>query len=193
MCARRDVSRVFHHIGEEFPEETCMQQIDFLVACADVQRHALKRASPDILFSSSWGSAVALKLLADRDFDGPAVLLCPAHRVLLDERDADDLERRVAALPKHVKRSCVLVHGTADATVDVSHSKALSETAGIDLVLVDGGSHGLGKPTADGTLFAILLDRLHIHRKNRKGSQRDARLPKDVFLLDGLPAPPPVA
>ena len=69
--------------------------------------------------------------------------------------------------------------------VDVSHwhSKALSETTGIDLVLVDGGSHGLGKPTADGTLFAILLDRLHIHRKHRKGSQRDARLPKDVFLL----------
>ena len=52
-----------------------------LEQCAQVQRDALAACDhPDVLVASSWGGAVALKLLADGSFSGPSVLLCPAYR-----------------------------------------------------------------------------------------------------------------
>ena len=52
-----------------------------LEQCAQVQRIALASGErPDVLVASSWGGAVALKLLADGSFIGPSVLLCPAYR-----------------------------------------------------------------------------------------------------------------
>ena len=54
---------------------------DVLDRCVRVQKDAL--AEPDVVVASSWGAAVALKLLVDRVWTGPTVLLCPGHRRLL--------------------------------------------------------------------------------------------------------------
>lgn len=50
-----------------------------LEKCAQLQREALSSCGRvDVLVGSSWGGAVALKLLADGGYAGPSVLLC-AH------------------------------------------------------------------------------------------------------------------
>ena len=48
------------------------------------------------------------------------------------------------------------MHGTADETVPVDDSRALSEATGIALELIDGGSHGLGAILGDGRLVEFM-------------------------------------
>ena len=166
-----------------------------LERCAQAQRDALELTT-DVLVGSSWGGAVALKLLADRSYRGPAVLLCPAYRaaehwVALSEPNICNGRRwpqvlprsrtisaarahagssqqlwshsqcrncpcfavqQVAALSTETKARCLIVHGTADATIPVDDSRSLSRETGIRLLEVDGGSHGLGAIVRDGRL-----------------------------------------
>jgi hypothetical protein len=63
-----------------------------LERCAQVQRDALA-ADTDVLVASSWGGAVALKLLADGSYSGPAVLMCPAYRAAESWAAAFGVER----------------------------------------------------------------------------------------------------
>ncbi|KAL3892640.1 MAG: hypothetical protein SGPRY_014933 [Prymnesium sp.] len=154
-----------------------------LESCAQLQRDAIRDSGPfDALVASSWGAAVALKLLAEGSFCGPAVLLyahapscsspcpasphsCPAHRA--PERWAGCLETsplekatsetgrtvdRVSRLKPELKARCVIVHGTIDPTVPIEDSRELSRQTGIRLIEVEGGSHGLGVIVQDGRL-----------------------------------------
>ena len=146
---------------------------DVLDRCVAIQKDAL--AAPDVLVASSWGAAVALKLLVDRAWTGPTVLLCPGHRRLLAQKDADALVTAFRALPKKTLRRVVLVHGTADATVPIADSRELAADRA-RLVEVPGGSHGLGAAAADGLLASVVLDAL----AKKYGSGRL----REVFLLD---------
>ena len=86
---------------------------DVLDRCVAIQKDAL--AEPDVLVASSWGAAVALKLLVDRAWTGPTVLLCPrppAAPLLSRRRRArdrvpgaaeEDLETRRPG-PRHGRR-----------------------------------------------------------------------------------------
>ena len=145
---------------------------DVLDRCVGIQKDAL--AEPDVLVASSWGAAVALKLLVDRAWTGPSVLLCPGHRRLLASQDADALVTAFRALPKKTLRRVVLVHGTADATVPIEDSRELAADRA-RLVEVPGGSHGLGAAAADGLLSSVVLDAL----AKKYGSGRLG----EVFLL----------
>ena len=146
---------------------------DVLDRCFVIQKDAL--SEPDVLVASSWGAAVALKLLVDRAWTGPTVLLCPGHRRLLASQDADALVTAFRALPKKTLRRVVLVHGTADATVPIEDSRELAADRA-RLVEVPGGSHGLGGAAADGLLSSVVLDAL----AKKYGSGRLG----EVFLLD---------
>jgi len=146
---------------------------DVLDRCVVIQKDAL--SEPDVLVASSWGAAVALKLLVDRAWTGPTVLLCPGHRRLLSSQDADALVTAFRALPKKTLRRVVLVHGTADATVPIADSRELA-TDRARLVEVPGGSHGLGEAAADGLLSSVVLDAL----AKKYGAERVG----EVFLLD---------
>ena len=139
---------------------------DSFAACVGVQRDALLRAPtpPQVLVGSSWGGAVAAALLADGSWAGPAVLLCPALRTKerwagasrAPSSSADAIIAKLAALPDEQKARCLLVHGTADATVPVDDSVSLSSATGIPLELIEGGSHGLGAIVKDGRLVRFV-------------------------------------
>ena len=141
---------------------------DSFQACIDVMRSAAaapprSASTCTVLVGSSWGGAVAAALVAEQSWTGPAVLLCPALR--LKERwagsgdatlSADAITAALAALPAERKSSLLLVHGTADETVPVDDSRALSEATGIALELIDGASHGLGAILGDGRLVDFM-------------------------------------
>lgn len=149
---------------------------DSFASCVDVHRAALlgpgaaasdgPDGPPDVLVGSSWGGAVACALVADGVWRGPAVLLCPALRAR--ERrgggpppdaawSADAITARLAALPEPRRRAqMVLVHGSADETVPLADSVALSEATGIPLEVVDGGTHGLSAIVKDGRLARLI-------------------------------------
>ena len=90
-----------------------------LEACVQVQRHALAGSSPDVLVGSSWGGLVAAVLLAEGAWRGPAVLLCPALRLMerrlpalrSGPRSADHLTKALARLPEDTRSHILLVHG----------------------------------------------------------------------------------
>lgn len=138
-----------------------------LAACIEVQRVALREAetagqAADVLVGSSWGGAVALCLLADGTWQGPAVILCPALLRLghwghgsLEEgnpRSAAAVIAALAALPTDAKARVLLVHGTADTVVPIGDSQELARSTGIGLREIEGGSHGLGTIATDGCL-----------------------------------------
>ena len=144
---------------------------DSFEACVEVQRQALlalqaSAAPPGVLVGSSWGGAVAAALLANGDWSGPCVLMCPALH--LRERRAGEssswphltsvaISAGLAALPAAAKAQCLLVHGTADETVPIEDSRSLAAATGIRLLEVEGADHGLGAYTASGGLRASIL------------------------------------
>ena len=105
---------------------------DSFGACVDVMRANIDTDSFDVLVGSSWGAGVGAALLANGAWDGPTVLLCPAlhlkerwaGRSLHASLSADAISLALANLPAHRKSACLLVHGTADATVPVDDSRA---------------------------------------------------------------------
>jgi predicted esterase YcpF (UPF0227 family) len=138
---------------------------DSFGACINVMREASQdRDAFDVLVGSSWGGAVSAALLAEGAWTGPAVLLCPALRLKeqwagesrATSLSADGVTAALASLPSERKARCLLVHGLADETVPVQHSRELSEATGIALELVEGGSHGLGSFTRDGRLVQCI-------------------------------------
>ena len=139
---------------------------DSFTACVAVQRAALEQQPvPAAVVGSSWGGAVAAALLAQGVWAGPTVMLCPAlrlkdrwGRLSASHLSAEAVTAGLAALPPSVKRHCLLVHGTADTVVPLADSAALSAATGIELVRIEGGSHGLGSIIRDGRL-RCLIDR----------------------------------
>ena len=83
---------------------------------------AARQRPPDVLVGSSFGGAVALRLLQRGDHRGPALLLAPAARHF-------GVEERI---PEGVR--VVIVHGTRDTVVDVEGSRRLAATGTAGLV-----------------------------------------------------------
>lgn len=142
-----------------------------LASC--VQVHINTMDAPDVLIGSSWGGLVASVLLADRVWEGPTVLLCPAvwtmERKFPQMRESPRAAHRIfdalAGLPARTRDQIVLVHGTADTVVPLSDSQRLAREAGLKLVEVDGGSHGLSAIVQNGQLRDLVEDVAAISRR----------------------------
>ena len=142
------------HWGREALDESMRR-------CVSVMRAAICQPAQrlDVLVGSSWGGAVSAVLLADGIWQGPTILMCPALRIRATWVGASDsclstdaVTQRLAALPESVKSRCRLVHGTAAGTVPIEDSRALAEATGIQLIEIEGGSHGMGSMVLDGRL-----------------------------------------
>lgn len=98
-----------------------------------LQREQLRTHAIDVVVGSSFGGAVALELLARGDWSGPTVLLCPAHRLLAARARLTPSE-----LPKELRAKVLVVHGRADETVPLEHSRALVDgRSDVTMVEVD--------------------------------------------------------
>ncbi|PZR06390.1 MAG: hypothetical protein DI536_30435 [Archangium gephyra] len=108
----------------------------------DVQRAALRSHAIDVVLGSSFGGAVALELLARGDWKGRTVLLCPAHRLVAQRA-------RIAPSRLPEQADVLVVHGTRDETVPLTHSRALVENTAAKLIEVDDTHRLFDTATAD--------------------------------------------
>ena len=51
-----------------------------------IAKYEVSRFKPDVVVGFSWGAALALNLIKDKDWDGPTVLLAPAYGPLFMEQ-----------------------------------------------------------------------------------------------------------
>lgn len=96
-----------------------------------VQRHALAESAIDVVVGSSFGGAVALELVARGEWNGPAVLLCPAQRLL-----ASRARLPPTTLPP-TRAHVLVVHGRQDEVVPLEHSRTLVASTRARLLEVD--------------------------------------------------------
>lgn len=141
-------------------------------ACVARQREALLFASPapGLLIGSSWGGMIAARLIADGDWRGPAVLLCPALRLverwmwpsgpIQSQHSAASIAQALGRLPRAQREQIILVHGDADQTVPLDDSRWLAQEAGLTLIVVPEGTHGLGRFVAAGELSKLAAQQL---------------------------------
>ncbi|MDP2314785.1 MAG: YqiA/YcfP family alpha/beta fold hydrolase [Pseudomonadota bacterium] len=112
---------------------------------------ALAEHRPRVVVGSSFGGAVATRLLLDGVWAGPTVLIAPAaHRVGLD-----------AALPPGTR--AIVIHGDADDVIPLADSQSLvlGAGAGVELWTIAGGDHRLNRILEDGTL-ELALEKLGV-------------------------------
>lgn len=114
-----------------------------LDACVRQQAEAIASFKPDVVVASSWGGAVALRLLETGAWAGPTVLMAPA---------ADVSKKSVRMLWPHWKpripalaaSRCILVHGSWDDTVPVASSREMaSQHAFAEFLEMPAGDHRL--------------------------------------------------
>jgi len=93
-------------------------------ASVAVQRAALAEGPVDLVVGSSFGGAIAHRLLLDGAWRGPTVLLCPAAQ-LVAARAGQPPPPGLSALPAAAAARVVVVHGRCDEVVPFDHSVAL--------------------------------------------------------------------
>ena len=85
-----------------------------------MQKKVIKEFKPDIVIGSSWGGAVAVECILNKDWNGPTILLAPASHLVNKNLIHP---RKSISIPSNVP--CYIFHGTNDTTVPVSDSKEL--------------------------------------------------------------------
>jgi pimeloyl-ACP methyl ester carboxylesterase len=102
----------------------------------EVQLRALGQHRIDIVVGSSFGGAIAVDLLLRRQWQGPTVLLCPAHTLHAAKTRAA-IPPPLASLPPSVSAHVVVVHGRHDDVVPIADSRALVAGSRARLLEVD--------------------------------------------------------
>jgi len=85
-----------------------------------VQAKAIQEFQPDVVVGSSWGGSIAIHLLERRLWQGPTLLLAPAHDLVSKKAKKIPCE-----LPPNVP--ITIVHSQLDATVPISGSIRLEK------------------------------------------------------------------
>lgn len=98
-----------------------------------VQLALLAANTIDVVAGSSFGGAVSVELLRSGAWKGPAILMCPAHRLV-----AGRAWRSSPELPADASR-IVVVHGRQDETVPIEDSRSLVKGTAAKLIEVDDG------------------------------------------------------
>jgi hypothetical protein len=103
-----------------------------LSACVDIHIKALRENASDILVGSSWGGGIVLLLLALGEWKGAACIICPALTLiesyvqsLPDGYSTDSVYNVLANFTTERKARILLVHGTADTTVNIGKSRVM--------------------------------------------------------------------
>ncbi len=135
-------------LAEHFDTETPVMDTSDFAACVAAQRQAIERRVPEVVVGSSFGGAVAVRLLQVGAWRGPTVLLAQAAvHFGVEERLPDDVP-------------VIVVHGTEDDVVDIEGSRRLARTGTpgrVRLVEVPDG-HRLESLVASGRLAELVRE-----------------------------------
>jgi len=113
-------------------------------ACVAIQADAVRAAKPDVVVGSSWGGAVAVKLLADGAWHGPTILLAPAAGSVSRRTMRDDFEATIQTLNEKCQDIPVVIfHDPSDDVVPFADSELMAAKTNIELKSVDAGGHRL--------------------------------------------------
>ena len=95
-------------------------------ASLGVAMRALLSHRPDVVVGFSWGGALALDLAkSGGPWQGPMVLLAPAHEKLLTLRGRLDVNRAPPRFALPVHGPTVVIHSTADTLIPIENSRRL--------------------------------------------------------------------
>lgn len=111
-----------------------------------VQLRALEAHKIDVVMGSSFGGAVALELLRRGAWNGPTVLLCPAHLRVV-EREGRPW---VPLGPLADRSRVVIVHAREDQVVPYAHAEQLARELDVELVTVSDDHKLSQSATEDG-------------------------------------------
>lgn len=135
--------------------------------CIGLQKKAIEKFKPDVVVGSSFGGAIALFLHLEGVYDGPLLLLAPAH-----ENMARLFGRVGCTILPHVISPigpCMIVHGQRDKVVPIRSSIALAEVetsakqANVKLIsVVD--NHGLSKTCKPKRFRSLVEEAVKWHR-----------------------------
>eukprot|EP00397_Hematodinium_sp_SG-2012_P063381 GEMP01087435.1.p1 GENE.GEMP01087435.1~~GEMP01087435.1.p1 ORF type:complete len:242 (+),score=41.70 GEMP01087435.1:56-727(+) len=135
----------------------CLRQglVQLLQKCTDIAEEVLKAEQEfDLIVGSSWGGAVALKLLErNPSLTTPCIVLAPALGSTGKYRYIHP-----RWLPSTLAQSKVAVlHGTEDAQIPVEMSRMLQQNfPEVNLIEIQGGDHRLNQVLYDGTLLELM-------------------------------------
>ncbi|MEZ4225060.1 MAG: alpha/beta hydrolase [Polyangiaceae bacterium] len=116
-------------------------------ACEVVAQDALRNFHPEVLVGSSFGGALALRLIELGAWQGPTLLLAPASRYFLPAP---------VSLPAGVP--VLILHGRKDAVVPMQDSRDLAERHdGVRLLELD-DEHRLSTLTEGGRLAGYVRE-----------------------------------
>ncbi len=122
-------------------------------ACVAIQANAVRAVKPDIVVGSSWGGAVAVKLLADGIWNGPTILLAPAAGSVSRRTARNDFEATIQTLRDKCQTIPVVIfHDPTDDVVPFTDSELMAAETNIELKSVDAGGHRLLGLLDDGRL-----------------------------------------
>lgn len=111
--------------------------------CVEIQARAIEARRPTVLVGSSWGGAVAARLVLDGVWRGPTILLAPAIARVRAWTGiggpGDDTRLRALAGWNPI----VIFHDPSDDTVPFADSEALAAGSAIELRSVSAGGHRL--------------------------------------------------
>lgn len=126
-----------------------------LARCVAVQRAALLAHTPDVVVGSSWGGAVVVQLLLEGSWQGPTVLLAPAHHKIqeaIDPAGVASLSGAIGAL----RVPMIVLHDPDDEVVPYAGAEMLASVA--DVRPCPGAGHRLLPVLATGAIAAAVRE-----------------------------------
>lgn len=147
------------YLAKHFKESFCAPMINSrkglwsstaFEECLDIQSQAVQSFRPDVLVGSSFGGAIVLELIQRKIWCGPAVLLCPAHKLIARghnvSKDEGKCETEEEVTPSLLPSTpYCLVHGKWDTVVPIQDTRDLARTgtAGYVRLIELDDTHGL--------------------------------------------------
>ena len=165
-------ARTTHPLGKAAPIGEVLQGIkDAIAPCATLIESHLQRFAPKVVVASSFGTAVWLKLVQEKGYRIPSVLLAPAC-ILLDIGDQ---------FPHNMKT--IIIHGQRDTLIPMNHAELLHRNSGpASLLWPIDDEHSLPTLTTTRPELSMAVKRLILEQgteEDQQQAQLIAPIPKN--------------
>ena len=134
--------------------------------CTALQAAAVRRFRPDILVGSSFGGLVALSLIQQRAFEGPALLVAPS---VVGRASLNWTRQFLVQMPSGYRGRCRILHGDADDDVPIRSSREfVREYPQVELIEIPNGDHRLHDytPKLPGHINQLVVENHKLHQQS---------------------------